>query len=384
MIRARTGQEQTGPTPWHPYGSVHSLWTMPIRPHTLSPAALVLASFGLLSLAACQTEEEPSVESDGELSVAPAAGVRTNLSAPPEAVSFLGQRLHPLAMDSATAAGRYAQLDSAMAASEADPDDADALIWLGRRYGYVGRYRDAIDAFTEGIGRHPDDPRFYRHRGHRYISVRELDRAIADLETAARMTSGEADRAEPDGMPNDAGVPRSTLQTNIWYHLGLARYLKHDFEGAVHAFRRGYEISPNDDMRVAMADWLWLALERLGRDAEARRLLAGISPDMEILENDAYLDRLLVYKGDLSPDSLMGGVEDADALDLATHGYGLGAWYLVHGDEIRARATFERVLETGYWPAFGYIAAEAEVATMDSMRVPGPEPTSRTMKPPGS
>ena len=133
-----------------------------------------------------------------------------------------------------------------------------------------------------------------------------------------------------------------------------------------------------------MADWLWLALKRLGRDAEARTLLAGISPDMEILENDAYLDRLRVYKGELSPDALLGGaVDEADPLDVATHGYGLGAWYLVRGDEIRAREVFERVLETGYWPAFGYIAAEAELAAMDELTAPPPEPSSREVKPPG-
>src|SRR5680860_820884 len=128
-----------------------------------------------------------------------------------EAVSFLGEELYPLPADSATAAAHEARLDSAEAAYDARPDDPDALLWLGRRLAYTGRYRDAIDAFSEGIERHPQDARFYRHRGHRWITVRELDRAIEDLEHAARLTSGTDDRVEPDGLPNAAGVPVSTL-----------------------------------------------------------------------------------------------------------------------------------------------------------------------------
>ena len=280
---------------------------------------------------------------------------------PLEARSLLGEPLPPMDTDSATAARLQARIDSAEAVFAANPHDPEAAIWLGRRLAYAGRYLEAIRVYTEGIELHPDDPRFYRHRGHRYITIRALDRAIEDLEHAARMISGREDEVEPDGIPNDAGIPRSTLQTNIWYHLGLARYLQHDFEGAAYAFGRGYDISPNDDMRVAMADWLWLASQRLSRDIEAAELLEEITPDMEILENDAYLRRLLVYKGELPPDSLL---TTGDPLDVATHGYGLGAWYLIRGDTARAVEIFQRVLDTGYWPAFGYIAAEAELAAM--------------------
>ncbi|MFO7892671.1 MAG: tetratricopeptide repeat protein [Longimicrobiales bacterium] len=349
---------------------IPSAWIVALA---LAPAAFVAAGCdeGGRGSAARDTAGSSARESRG---VEP---VQVDMEGTPVATSLLGEPLYPVVEDSATTARLHAQLDSAEAAHEADPDDADALIWLGRRYAYAGYYREAIEIFTEGIEAHPEDARFYRHRGHRYITVRELDRAVDDLEHAARMISGSDDVAEPDGMPNEAGVPRSTLHTNIWYHLGLARYLQHRFEGAAYAFRRGWQISPNDDMRVAMADWLWLALKRLGRHAEAATLLEQISPEMEILENDAYLHRLLVYKGELSPDSLTGGsLADADPLDVATHGYGLGAWRLVQGDLPGARAAFRQVLETRYWPAFGYIAAEAELREMGDAEGPGSEPTS--------
>lgn len=319
-----------------------------------------------LALGACDRaggEAAPGDRGQGAIPGADAPSVAHDLAARPEATSLLGEPLFPILPDSAARAAMLADLDSADVAYRADPDDAEALLWVGRRLAYLGRYNGAIRAFTEGIERHPDDARFYRHRGHRYISVRQLDRAIEDLEHAARLISGKADSIEPDGQPNAAGVPRSTLHTNIWYHLGLARYVAGDFDGAAHAFRRGYEISPNDDMRVAMADWLWLALVRLDRAAEADALLDDVLADsLEILENQAYGRRLRLYAGQLEPADLL--PPGADALAVATYGYGLGTWHLIRGDTTAARAIYDDLLATGYWPAFGYLAAEAELARM--------------------
>ncbi len=319
----------------------------------------------LLAVAGCG--DRPASEPDDSL--------RSALASSPQAVSLLGEPLYALEQDPEDIETLLARVDSAEAAVAANPEDADALIWLGRRLAYAGLYRDAIDAFTTGIERFPDDARFYRHRGHRYITVRKFDRAIEDLEYAARLVSGQEDRVEPDGQPNAAGVPRSTLQTNIWYHLGLARYVVADYRGAAHAFRTGLRLSPNDDMRVAMADWLWMALMRLDREDDARAAIEFVEPEMDILENQAYHRRLLLYKGVLPPDSLLReagwdrrrGRDGDEALQVATYGYGLGTWYQVRGDPLRARARFEDVLGTGYWPAFGYIAAEAELARMQSL-----------------
>ena len=49
-------------------------------------------------------------------------------------------------------------------------------------------------------------------------------------------------------------------------------------------------------------------------------------------------------------------------MELATYGYGVGHWYLVNGQRARAREIFERVVSGAQWPAFGFMAAEAELA----------------------
>ena len=279
----------------------------------------------------------------------------------PEATSLFGKPLLSAPPTGETKIRLEADLAKAQADDDRDPASADAAIWLGRRLSYLGRYRDAIDAFTKGIAKHPADARLYRHRGHRYITVRKFALAIADLKKASQLVAGTKDEVEPDGAPNKAGIPRSTLQSNIWYHLGLAQYLSGDFTGALASYREGMKVSRvNDDMLVATSDWLYMTLRRLKRDTEARQMLEPIREQMDVLENGAYHARLLMYKGLRTPESVL-NLNTADDIQIATQGYGVGNWYLVNGDRARAKDMFDRVLAGKATTAFGFIAAEADV-----------------------
>ena len=322
---------------------------------------LLLAS----ALGACSGEDPAENQAVAPAPIAEQMSAEPVVADPPsivEATSFLGAPLIRQ-MDFPNREQLETNLANARAELAANPDSADALIWLGRRQAYLWQYQDSIATFTMGIERFPDDPRFYRHRGHRYITVRNLDAAIADFEKAAELFAGQPDEVEPDGAPNAQNIPRSTLQFNVWYHLGLAHYLKGDFESALAAYEECMQVSDNDDSIVATADWYWMTLMRLGRTDEAAALLEMIHADMDIIENDSYLRRMLMYKGEATPDSLL-DTSTADDLTIATQGYGVGNWYLVNGDTSMARQIFERVLDGRSWSAFGYIAAEAELARM--------------------
>lgn len=281
----------------------------------------------------------------------------------PEAISLSGKPLYRSALQG-NLEKLKADLRKAQADYEQDPNDPERIIWLGRRTAYLWRYRDAINIYSKGIKKYPDNPKLYRHRGHRYISVRELDKAIADLETAAKLTENTPDEIEPDGAPNKYNIPRSTLKFNIWYHLGLARYLKGDFENALDAYLECMKYSKNDDVLCATSDWLYMTYRRLGRDKEAQKVLATIHKEMEILENISYHNRLLMYKGLKSPEDLL-ALEHADELTVATQGYGVGSWYLYIGETEKASKIFKKVVSGNYWPAFGYIAAEADLRRLE-------------------
>jgi len=253
-------------------------------------------------------------------------------------------------------------LDEARKNWLADSTSEDAIIWLGRRLSYAGQYNEAIKVYSNGLLHHPDSYKLRRHRGHRYISIRKFNEAIIDLEEAAALTQGLPDEIEPDGLPNALNQPRSSDQTNIWYHLGLAYFLKGSFSKSATAFENCVRLSTNDDMRVAATDWLYMCYRRLGRKDRADRLLTDIKPEMDIIENTSYHKRLLMYKGEIAADSLLqAAVNEQNSLDLLTQGFGVGHWYLVNGDQGRASRIFQLITMQDNWAAFGYIAAESEL-----------------------
>lgn len=282
-----------------------------------------------------------------------------------EARSLLGAELHapPLADD--VRAERLARLAEARRTYEADPTDLDAIIWYGRRTAYLGRYRDAIAIFSGGLRLHPEAPELYRHRGHRFITLRRFDNAIWDLERASRLTEGKEDRIEEDGLPNARNQPTSTLQSNIWYHLGLAYFVTGDFESALEAYRECLKVSRNPDMLTATTHWIYMTLRRLGRDEEAKLLLGPINASMDIIENHGYHRLVLMYKGEIDPDTLLAEVQsDSGSIESASVAFGIANWLMVEDDSERARALLEAIVANPQWAAFGVIAAEADLARM--------------------
>ncbi|MFM9946671.1 MAG: tetratricopeptide repeat protein [Saprospiraceae bacterium] len=241
------------------------------------------------------------------------------------------------------------------------PNDPDALIWLGRRMAYLGQYREAIAVFSKGVAQFPADARFLRHRGHRLISIRCFDDAIRDLKQAARLTRNRPDEVEPDGLPNARNIPTSSLQSNIWYHLALAYYVKGDFKKALPAWKRCVNLSTNTDGLVSSTNWYYMTLRRLGRDKQAAKALDTIADNLEVIENQDYLTLLQLYQGKRSEADIRAALDTgANALSNATLGYGFGNWLLVNGREVEAREVFAKILKGGQWASFGFIAAEEE------------------------
>ncbi len=237
-------------------------------------------------------------------------------------------------------------------------------IWLGRRHAYLYDYKKAIEVFTEGIEAYPNSYKLYRHRGHRYISIRQFDKAISDYEKAYQLMTKNTTEIEPDGAPNKLNIPLSNTQFNILYHYGLAHYLKGEFEKAEAIYKECLEYSDNTDLVVATTDWLYMTLQRQGKTEEAATLLATIDSSMEIIENDSYLKRLFMYKGEIAPEEVLKASGDDAALSLATQGYGVGNWYLYQNDTVKAKEIFENVVKGTSWSAFGYIASEADLVNL--------------------
>jgi len=250
----------------------------------------------------------------------------------PEVISPLGAKFYPKPDEK----NAVAEAEKKLAA---DPTNAELLIGLGRAYVSVLRLHDAIDTFTRAIKLYPGDARLYRLRGHRYISSRRFDPAVSDLERAAKLSDKEFD---------------------IWYHLGLAHYLKRDYARAADAYSKARDCSTKDDSVIASSNWLYASLRRQKKTAEAARVLERIRPDMNVQEDKMYFALLLFYKGlkteaEIFPATL-------NDLEIATIGYGLGNWHLYNGRPERAKEIFQKIVTGKEWAAFGFINAEAELA----------------------
>jgi tetratricopeptide (TPR) repeat protein len=237
--------------------------------------------------------------------------------------------------------GAVAKAESALAAN---PRSIEFIVTLGLAQSGIRRYREAIETFTRGIAIKPDTAVLYRWRGHRYLSVRELDRARADLERGLALDS------------NCYGC---------LYHLGIVRYVTGDFAGAAAAFRRALPLAPEPGEYAGSNDWLWMSLSRAGRTAEARQVLDRITDSLPA--GNAYTQRIALYRGRIRPEQAFTPADTAD-IQVATLSYGVGNWYLLQGDTARAREYFTRSVRSGGWPAFGFIASEQELRRLSARR----------------
>lgn len=270
----------------------------------------------------------------------------------------VGAKVSAPVIDENTRKVYQAKLDEARTDYEKNRS-ADTLIWLGRRTAYLGNYKEAIRIFDGGISNFPGDPRLFRHRGHRFITLRCFDNAIKDLETAARLVKGKEDEIEPDGLPNARNLPTSTLQTNIFYHLGLAYYLKGEFKKALTAYRKCLKVSKNNDMSVATIHWLYMTLRRLGKLNDAQRIIETVDDDLDLIESMDYYRLIKLYQGKLKVEDLSGN--DFDALSSVSLGYGVGNWLLYNDKRSEGLRIFRMITRGNQWASFGFIAAEAEL-----------------------
>ena len=236
----------------------------------------------------------------------------------------------------------YSQVDTgaiarAQAALAADSQNVEKIIQLGIAQSGVRQFREAIATFTRGLSIAPNNALLLRWRGHRYLSVREFDRAMSDLTRGSKLDS--------------------TIY-GIWYHLGIVRYARGDFGGAVDAFTRAQPSAPDAGELAGSTDWLWMSLMRAGRKSDAQAMLAR-KPD-SLAATNAYTRRLKLYRGEIGPDEVFTPADTAD-IQVATLSYGVGNWFLLQGDTTRARTWFERSIKSGGWPAFGFIMSEVEL-----------------------
>ncbi len=222
-----------------------------------------------------------------------------------------------------------------------DPKNVDARLGRARTLARLRKYDEAIAGFGEALRLRPNDALALRDRGHYFINVRRLEPALADLVKAESLNK------------DDYG---------IYYHLALARYITGDFKGAEVAYEGCLRTAPSPENRIACYGWQVPTLMRSGRQQDAQKALDAALA-LGVKSDTAYLDRLMLFKGTVAEDELANTMAKG-ALQLATVGYSIGVWHLVHGRADKARAYFTKATASEATYAFGYVAAEAELKKM--------------------
>ena len=239
---------------------------------------------------------------------------------------------------------------AARAALNGNYRDVPKVIALGVAQSGARQFREAIATFTRGLAALPvsgrnvkDEAMLLRWRGHRYLSVREFAKADADL---------------------TRGLALDGANYGILFHLGVLRFHGGRFAEAAALFARAQPIAPDGGERAGSTDWLYMSLSRAGRVAEAKAMLdkrIDQQPDPKPAPPGyAYVSRLRLYRGEITPAQLIPDGE-VDDVNISTLSYGLGNWYMVQGDTANARRAWERAVQSGGWPGFGFNVAEAEL-----------------------
>lgn len=309
-----------------------------------------------LSLASCDQPDNSRRANPGKM-------VPIAEKDPGKYYSFFNEELPEKQLEASVEEKFNKNLEVARKAYEANPDSLENIIWYGRRLAYLGKHIEAINIFSEGLQKFPNSYQLRRHRGHRYITTRQLAKAIDDFEMAAFYSLNAPDQIEPDGLPNKLNQPLSTDKFNIWYHYGLAHYLSGRYDKALSAYTKCMEFSENNDLKVATTYWLYLTYRKLGNKELAENILTEMDTDISLIENEAYLSLLRLFKGEKEVNTIEGQAFPEEGKIDPTLGYGIGIWYQHQQQLEKANETFLKILDSPAWDAFGFIASEAELTS---------------------
>jgi tetratricopeptide (TPR) repeat protein len=254
-----------------------------------------------------------------------------------EVTSPLGTKFYSIADPKGSVA-------AARKASDADPTNADLLLKLAQAQAAVWLEREAVESCTRGLALAPNRADLLTERGHRYLPLREFQKARADLTRAVAI--------DPKNMA------------------GLANYFLGDFASAADAFQHAVDTAPNTDERINSTNWVYAALRRADRPKDAAQAAAAIGPEMTNKEAHTlhYLNLVRLFQQRateaqiMPPEPPRDGSDTEAELRFDTVVYGVGNWHLYNGDKAKAQDYFRRVLAGKVWVTWGFIGAECEMA----------------------
>ena len=210
------------------------------------------------------------------------------------------------------------------------PDSVEKFRALGKALSRQLRYREAIDAYTEGLKLEPENLSLLRLRAGRYLTTLHSDPAIADFEKCLTLGAEKLD---------------------CLYRIGLAQYYAGRYEQAMEVFEGCMPLC-DDEMGIAVLYWHTLSA---ARTEKAPTLLKYYRPDMAGGHHTAYEKAMRVWSGTTPLAAALVMLErEEDDLE-----YGITLSCLLWHPDCAEKARLSQSLlrRDGFWPSFAYLAA---------------------------
>jgi tetratricopeptide (TPR) repeat protein len=256
-----------------------------------------------------------------------------------EITSGLGRKLYALPDDQSVIDARKGLA--------ADPKNIDRVLQLSKAQAARRQYKEAVATSTLGLVFAPKNADLYLERGHRELGLREFKPAMKDLEQATLL---------------------SPEMLDAHYHLGLAHYFLGEFDQAAASFVKARDLAKTNDSLIDCSNWLYVSLQRAGKQEQAAQDLARITPDVKNTEPHLYfyLRLLHFYQGQLTAEAVLppspAGPEDLEGeLSFNTVSYGMGNWRVYHHNRSDAIGLFRSVVKGEAWNSWGFIGSELEL-----------------------
>ena len=214
--------------------------------------------------------------------------------------------------------------------AKALPDSIEKFLALGKAFSRQLRYREAIDAYTDGLKLEPENLPLLRLRAGRYLTTLQSDLAIADFEKCLSLGEEKLD---------------------CLYRIGLSQYYTGRYEQAMVTLENCLPLC-DEEMGIAVIYWHTLSAVRAEK---APTLLKYYRLDMAVGHHTAYEKAIQVWNGTTSLSAMLQMLEsEKDDLEYGIVLYGL-LWY---PDCDEQEHLYEKLLSRdGFWPSFAYLAA---------------------------
>jgi len=244
-------------------------------------------------------------------------------------------------------------------------DDPEKLLWFARKTEILGNFMESTGLYSVGIKKWPDNPQFYRFRGHRFALLRRLDLAIADFNKAAELIEGKEDIPEVYASgPNPDKLGISSFNWNVYYHQGFTYIAAGMFKEAEEAYWKCFDNIDVVESAVSTTHWIIMALLRQGKKAKVQELMDKIELDLSLVEVGAYYDTLKMYKGVYTPDELLDMYRAKGGVSFMVPAQAIANMYMSEGRKEEAAELYKELREKGNWTGGVHLIAEAELKAL--------------------